>query len=239
MPVRTRLATAAGLMIAGLLLAGCGPQDSSAGGRIAGGAADVAAHGYVSGDGTTTIVAEADRQPAPALTGTTLDGQHFDLADHLGEVVVLNVWASWCAPCRAEADDLAAVSAELADRGVVFVGIDTRDSDAAAQAFVERFGIDYPSVVDTDGSKQLLFRDNLPPSAIPSTLVIDRQGRVAARAIGEVDRSRLLGLIEPVLAESGAEAASAAPSAAQSGGAGDAGDAAGAAGGTGDDSGES
>ena len=243
MPVRTRLATAASLVAVGLLVAACGPQDSSAGERIGGGAADVAAQGYVSGDGTTTIVAEADRQPAPALSGTTLDGQHFDLADHLGEVVVLNVWASWCAPCRAEADDLAAVSAELADRGVVFVGIDTKDSDAAAQAFVERFGIDYPSVVDTDGSKQLLFRDNLPPSAIPSTLVIDRQGRVAARAIGEVDRSRLLGLIEPVLAESGAEAASAAPSAApsaaQSGGAGDAGDAAGAAGGTGDDSGES
>ncbi len=82
-----------------------------------------------------------------------------------------------------------------------FVGLNTRDSKAAAQAFVDRFGVGYDSVIDADGSLQLLFRDTLPPAAIPSTLVIDAQGRVAARAIGEVDRSRLLGLIEPVLAE--------------------------------------
>jgi thiol-disulfide isomerase/thioredoxin len=116
-------------------------------------------------------------------------------------VVVLNVWASWCAPCRSEADELAAVANEKADDGVVFVGLNTRDSAAPAQAFVERFAIPYPNVVDTDGAKQLLFSDTLPPQAIPSTLVIDRQGRVAARAIGEVDRSRLLGLIEPIEAE--------------------------------------
>ena len=185
-----------------LMLAGCGPQDSSAGERV-GSQEEVAAQGYVSGDGSTTIVAEADRKAAPTLAGATLDGGQFDLSDHLGEVVVMNVWASWCAPCRAEAGELAAVSEELTDRGVQFVGLNTRDSDAAARAFVERFGIAYPNVIDTDASKQLLFKDNLPPAAIPSTLVIDRQGRVAARAIGEVDRSRLLGLVEPILAEDG------------------------------------
>ena len=185
-----------------LLLAGCGPQDSSAGERV-GSQEDVAAQGYVSGDGSTTIVAEADRKAAPTLAGATLDGGQFDLSDHLGEVVVMNVWASWCAPCRAEATELATVSEELADQGVQFVGLNTRDSDAAARAFVERFGIAYPNVIDTDASKQLLFKDNLPPAAIPSTLVIDREGRVAARAIGEVDRSRLLGLVEPILAEDG------------------------------------
>jgi peroxiredoxin len=162
---------------------------------------NIAEQGYVSGDGTTTIVAEAERKAAPDLTGTTLDGQPFALADHLGDVVVLNVWASWCAPCRAEADDMQKVSAELEGKGVQFVGLNTRDSQASADAFVDRFGLTYPSVVDTDGSRQLLFRETLPPAAIPSTIVIDRQGRVAGRAIGEVDRSRLLGMIEPIMAE--------------------------------------
>ena len=93
------------------------------------------------------------------------------------------------------------VSSELEGKGVQFVGLNTRDSQAAADAFVDRFALTYPNVVDTDGSRQLLFRETLPPAAIPSTIVIDRQGRVAGRAIGEVDRSRLLGMIEPILAE--------------------------------------
>lgn len=186
----------AGLVVAGL--AGCS-QSSSAGDRV-----DVAEQGYVSGDGSTTILAEADRTPAPDLRGTTLQGEPFVLADHLGEVVVLNTWASWCAPCRAEAPALEATSRELADRGVTLVGLNTRDSAAAAQAFVRRFDISYPSVADPDGSLQLLFHDSLPPSAIPTTVVIDQKGRVAARALGEVDRSRLLGLVEPILAEGSA-----------------------------------
>lgn len=186
----------AGLVVAGL--AGCS-QSSSAGDRV-----DVAEQGYVSGDGSTTILAEADRTPAPDLRGTTLQGEPFVLADHLGEVVVLNTWASWCAPCRAEAPALEATSRELAGRGVTLVGLNTRDSAAAAQAFVRRFDISYPSVADPDGSLQLLFHDTLPPSAIPTTVVIDQKGRVAARALGEVDRSRLLGLVEPILAEGSA-----------------------------------
>ena len=196
MPARPRAARLAALVAVGVLLAGCA-QQVDAGDPI--GAGGVAEQGYISGDGTTTIVAEADRQPAPPLEGRTLEGTPFALADHLGEVVVLNVWASWCAPCRAEAPALQQVADELADSGVQFVGLNTRDSAEPAQAFVDRFGLTYPSVVDTDGSLQLLFRDTLPPAAIPSTLVIDQQGRVAGRAIGEVDRSRLLGLIEPLL----------------------------------------
>lgn len=197
MPRRAHLLRAVALGVGGVLLAGCA-QQVGAGDPVSG---DVAEQGYVSGDGTTTIVAESERMPAPNLTGSTLDGEPFALSDHLGEVVVLNVWASWCAPCRAEAQDLQAVSTEVGPEGVQFVGLNTRDSQAAAQAFVDRFGVTYPNVVDTDGSRQLLFHDTLPPAAIPSTIVIDRQGRVAGRAIGEVDRSRLLGMIEPILAE--------------------------------------
>lgn len=199
---RTRLTVAAALVAGAGLLSGCAAQSSNAGEKL-----DVSEQGFVSGDGTTTIVPVGDRQPAPQLTGQTLTGEQFDLADHRGQVVVLNVWASWCAPCRAEAPALAAVDRELDDERVLFMGLNTRDSDPAAQAFVERFDVDYDSVVDTDGSRQLLFRETLPPAAIPSTLVIDAEGRVAARAIGEVDRSRLLGLIEPILAETASPSA--------------------------------
>lgn len=198
MPQRRARPAALALVAAAALLSGCAAQQAGAGERVG----NVAEQGYVSGDGTTTILGVDERKPAPALTGTTLNGKPFSLSDAQGQVVVLNVWASWCAPCRSEASDLQAVSAELADKGVTFVGLNTRDSQAAAEAFVDRFGITYDSVVDQDGSLQLLFRDTLPPAAIPSTLVIDQQGRVAARAIGEVDRSRLLGLIEPLLSDS-------------------------------------
>ncbi len=190
-------AAAVALCASGLLLVGCA-QQVDAGQAISG---DVSELGYVSGDGSTTIVATADRVVAPELTGVTLEGDQFQLSDHRGQVVVVNVWASWCAPCRAEASELQEVWTQVEGKGVQFVGLNTRDSQAPADAFVARFAITYPNVVDTDGSRQLLFHDSLPPAAIPSTLVVDRQGRVAARAIGAVDRSRLLGLIEPILAE--------------------------------------
>lgn len=194
---RPRRLPAAALVVVGLLLAGCA-QQVGAGEPVVG---DLAEQGYVSGDGSTTILAKGERKDAPDLTGVTLDGADWALDDRLGQVVVLNVWASWCAPCRAEAPDLQEVYDEVAADDVEFVGLNTRDSQAAAQAFVDRFAVTYPNVVDTDGQLQLLFHETLPPAAIPSTIVIDRQGRVAARAIGEVDRSRLLGMIEPILAE--------------------------------------
>lgn len=181
-------------MLGGGLLAGCA-QSSSIGERVAGD------QGYVSGDGTTTILPVAQRAPAPALSGATLSGGSFDLAAQRGSVVVINVWASWCAPCRDEAPELVRVSADLADRGVRFVGLNIRDGSAAARTFVRKYGLRYPNIPDPAGKLLLGFAGTLPPSAIPSTLVIDAQGRVAARAIGPVDRSRLLGLIEPVLAE--------------------------------------
>lgn len=197
MPGRALLPRAATLLVVAAVLGGCA-QQVDAGQPVTG---DVAEQGYVSGDGTTTILPEAQRLPAPELEGVTLDGQPWALGDRAGEVVVLNVWASWCAPCRAEAPDLQEVYDEVRDDGVQFVGLNTRDSQAAAEAFVDRFDITYPNVVDTDGKLQLLFHETLPPAAIPSTLVIDQAGRVAARAIGGVDRSRLLGMIEPILAE--------------------------------------
>ncbi len=156
---------------------------------------------YVSGDGTVEVIDPAERKPAPDLTGTTLDGGAFNLADLRGRVVVLNVWASWCAPCRAEAPSLQRVSDELANEGVRFVGINTRDTDDNARAFERRFGISYPSVVDRDGALLLRFKETLPPQAIPTTLVIDRGGRMAARALTPLTEERLRELVTPIVAE--------------------------------------
>jgi thiol-disulfide isomerase/thioredoxin len=156
---------------------------------------------YVSGDGSTIILSIKERVTLPVLTGTTLTGSALSLSQYAGKVMVLNVWASWCPPCRAEAPTLQRVSQQLAARGVVFVGIDTRDNVVAGSSYVANFGITYPSLFDQDGRLLLQFRGTLPPAAIPSTIVIDRHGRVAARALGGVDESRLLGLVEPVLQE--------------------------------------
>ena len=163
--------------------------------------ADSADSGFVAGDGSLVVLPPASRVAAPEVVGTTLDGTPFRLSDHLGDVVVLNVWASWCAPCRAEAPVLRAAAEDLAPKGVTFVGLDTRDSDVSARAFVDKQGITYPNVVDPDGRIQLLFADSLPPQAIPSTLVIDREGRVAARALGRVSESSIRGMVEPLLTE--------------------------------------
>lgn len=175
------------------LLAGC-----SIG---AGGSADDGT-GFVSGDGSIVVLDGSQRRPAPDITGPTLDGGTYSLAAERGKVVIMNVWASWCAPCRAEAPALERTWTEFRARPVSFVGLNTRDSMASADGYVRQFGITYPSIVDTDGRIQLLFRDTLPPQAIPSTVVIDQEGRVAARILGEVTESSLRGVIDSLLAES-------------------------------------
>lgn len=163
------------------------------------GSAKATGGGFVAGDAALTRVPVAERQPAPVVTGTGLDGEELTTA-HPGKVVVINVWGSWCAPCRAEAPELQQAHEESADRAV-FIGIDTRDPDPApARAFVRSFGISYPSIHDPDGRTLLEFSGELPPSGIPSTLVIDAEGRVAARVIGVVNKTTLLGLIEDTAA---------------------------------------
>ncbi|MBA3266480.1 MAG: TlpA family protein disulfide reductase, partial [Nocardioidaceae bacterium] len=152
--------------------------------------------------GTTglTIYPPDERIEAPDLQGVTLDGELFALTDLAGRVVVLNVWGSWCSPCRAEAPDLAKLARETADRGVRFVGIDTRDTTAAAQAFVRAFNIPYPSIADPDGQVLLELAGIIPVTAVPSTLVVDRQGNVAAKVVGQVSYATLRGLLEDELA---------------------------------------
>ena len=160
--------------------------------------------GFVSGKGVITRLAVDDRKKPGEVAGETLEGEPISLEDFEGKTVVVNVWGSWCAPCRAEAPDLAAASEELAEDDVEFLGINSRDLDrAAAQAFQRRFEVPYPSIYDQQGKTLLAFRGTLSPNAIPSTVVIDAEGRVAASVIGEVSRSTLVGLVEDVMAGEG------------------------------------
>ena len=144
------------------------------------------------------VVEAVDRDSPVELSGEDLEGEPLDLADLRGKPTVVNVWGSWCQPCRAEAPALQAVAEQTADRAV-FVGLNTRDLDPAApRAFVRAFGITFPSLFDPDGSLLLAFAGDLPPSAIPSTLIIDPQGRVAARVVGTTTETTLLGLVDDV-----------------------------------------
>jgi len=181
--------------LAGLAaLAGCGSD-----GRVE----PAAEAGFVQGGGVVTVVDADEREPAPPFSGRTLDGGQFDLAEQAGSVVVLNVWGSWCAPCRAEAPAFAAVAEETTDDGVVFVGVNTRDTETAAKAFEAEFAVPYPSVVDSDGRRLLAFRDTLPPAAIPSTLVVDRDGDMAARVVGPITETSLRDLVTTIAEEAG------------------------------------
>ena len=147
---------------------------------------------------------EADvREPAPTLEGTTLGGDDFNMSELRGKIVVINVWGSWCGPCRAETPDLVRLAREDAGRGVRFVGINTRDNPAAARSFVRKFKVPYPSIDDTSGRALLYFRDVIPTAVIPSTVLIDRQGKVAARVIGPVTYSTLKALLDDEIVSGG------------------------------------
>jgi thiol-disulfide isomerase/thioredoxin len=179
---------AAGLVVG--LVAGC--SGTSAGGGTT---------QWVQGDGTITVVPEAKRQQPVTLRGTTLEGAPLDVASFRGKVVVVNVWGSWCPPCRKEAPDLQKAFVELKPRGVEFVGIDSNDKDRAqALAFQKTFGITYPSLADDGGAALLALRGAVAPNAVPTTLVLDQQGRVAARISSATTKVTLVDVVEDVLA---------------------------------------
>ncbi|HYO40086.1 MAG TPA: TlpA disulfide reductase family protein, partial [Nocardioidaceae bacterium] len=186
-------ARAVALALAGAVLSGCSNDVGSSGGQ-----------GYVAGNGVITTLEVADREPPGPVEGTTLDGRRASLSDYRGKVVVVNVWGSWCPPCRAEAPILADAARAYADDGVVFLGINSRDAaKAAPRAFERRYRVPYDSIYDPDGRTLLAFSGTLSPKAIPSTVIIDREGRVAASVLGDLTRTTLDDLIEDVSGSQG------------------------------------
>jgi thiol-disulfide isomerase/thioredoxin len=159
------------------------------------GGASKAQESFIAGSGAVTKIKADSRLDAPAISGMTLNGSNFTFRK--GKVAVINVWASWCSPCRAEEPTLSALSRKYSD--VQFIGILTRDNPVNAEAFARKRGTPYPTLIDD--SILIGFRKSLPANAIPTTVVIDRQGRVAARISGGVTVASLSQLIEEVSAE--------------------------------------
>jgi len=184
-----------GLLLVGLLAAGCTTTGADEPVRSSG------QTGYVGGQASLTQVAPSARKPAPVVSGRELGSDRtLSTADYAGKVIVLNVWGSWCGPCRAEAADLQQASVATA-RKAQFIGINSRDPDpATALAFTRAFSVTYPSIYDNEGKVLLNFAGNLPLSNFPSTLIIDPQGRIAARIVGQVSTITLVDLVDDIAA---------------------------------------
>jgi thiol-disulfide isomerase/thioredoxin len=180
-----------------LLLSGCTSNDALATQYRSGNGQN-----YIAGDGSVSEYAAANRGAPVAFSGTLADGAPVSSKDYAGKVLVVNFWYAGCPPCRVEAPDLEALSQKYASQGVSFLGVNLYDSASTAASFEQDKGVTYPSVLDRDtGSVLLAFSKTVPPKATPTTLVIDKQGRVAARILGAIpDKSILDSLISDAVA---------------------------------------
>jgi peroxiredoxin len=159
--------------------------------------------GFVAGDFATVEIPAADRGEPVAFQGTLDDGRPVSSADYAGDVLVVNFWYAACGPCRAEAPRLESAFQSFSGQDVAFLGINTYDQPQTSRSFAAGYGVTYPSVIAVnDGAVKLAFASAAPLSSTPVTLVVDKQGRVAARIIGELpDASILTTLVRDTLAE--------------------------------------
>lgn len=190
-----KLATLALGAVVVLALAGCAANDP-----LADQYAEGSGQGYISGDGANTEVPVAERDAPIVFEGQDATGATITSDDFAGQVYVVNFWYASCPPCRVEAPDLQALSQEYPD--VPFLGVNTEDSADFAATFETTFGLDYPSILDArTAAVRLAFAGTVAPNAVPTTLVLDREGRVAARISGLINKSNLAAMIDTVLAE--------------------------------------
>lgn len=188
-----RVRVAAGVLaVAVVSLAGCTASESGAG--------EIADQGYVSGDGSVRTWDVGDRSGPVEIVGTSFDGQEISSSDWLGDVVVVNTWYAGCPPCRAEAPDLTELANAYEDDGVRFLGINTEDDAATALAFERTFATPFPSLEDSTGRIVADLSGVVPLQAVPTTVVLDREGMVSARVIGQLDRSTMETLLDETLA---------------------------------------
>lgn len=179
---RARVAVLLAVVIAMVLwLAACAPPDANT------------SPGYVSGDGAVTEWAAGERPGPLELTGTAIDGSALDVADYRGQVVIVTTWYAACPPCRAEAPDLVALDAV---DGVSVVGVNVRDDADTAKAFERTFGVEYPSLNGTDGTAVAQLQGLVAVRAVPTALILDAEGYVAARSVGRIEPSTLSSLVE-------------------------------------------
>jgi len=200
-PTRARLVARAAALTAvvALVATGCSSTADDLAKQYGNGTTE----NYISGNGTVTEIAPDDRADPVEFTAETDAGETVSRSDHEGEVVVLNFWYAACPPCRLEAPELEKLNQSYADKGVEFLGVNVRDQADTARAFAEKFDITYPSIVDTnDGAVQLALAGTIAPNAVPTTIVLDKQGRIAARVLGGLDGpSTLKTLISDAVAE--------------------------------------
>jgi peroxiredoxin/predicted small secreted protein len=183
------------LLAALLLAAGCATGEGSA--------VDVNNGGefrFEAGTPFGEVIPEDDRATAPEFTGDLLGGGDFDSTDLAGDVAVLNFWGSWCPPCRVETPEFQQLYTEVRDQGVQFLGLNVKDDDQLAQAFLDSNGIEFPSLYDPRGEVALAFRD-YPANAVPSTIVLDREYRVAAVYTSKISQEDLRTVVDRLLAE--------------------------------------
>lgn len=159
---------------------------------------------FVAPGGKTQIFYDppSTRGRAPNLTGDSLTdpGHEIHLSDYPGDVMVVNIWGSWCAPCRRESPELEQVYRQTQASGVQFVGIDVQDSRSAAQDFLQEQGVTYPSIYDPPG-RSLLALQGYPRNVVPSTFILDRQHRVAAVFLQALTAAQLLPAVRRIATE--------------------------------------
>jgi thiol-disulfide isomerase/thioredoxin len=195
-PFRSALGAAAAALVAAAVIAT--GTAACAGGDIGADTPGSSGQSFVGHSYESTFYQLGDRPAAPTVAGSTISGQRLSLASYRGDTIVLNFWGSWCAPCRAEAPALGQLARKLAPQGVRFVGVDIRDQPDSAESFMQTFNVGYPSLNDPGDEIALEFHSTVPPAAIPTTLIIDRNGRIAARIFGASSYTELETLISKV-----------------------------------------
>ena len=144
----------------------------------------------------SAVPAEMDF-PAPELDLVTLNGTPVSLTDYRGSVVLVNLWATWCPPCRQEMPTLQAFYDRYKDDGFVLIAIDQEETHEIVQPFVEEFGLTFPVWLDKDYLAQREFKT----MSLPSSYVIDRNGRVKLMWIGSISKANLEKYVPDIILE--------------------------------------